>query len=170
MYGATKQLNEFMARKYATAYGMFVVGVRVSVVIGAGRKAGNVAPTMVAALPAVGQPVVIPFRPDQRALLIHVDDVAEIFARLCNAVRIRHPIYHTGGHTCTFSDEAYIVRSFIPEANISFATSPVDLPLVYLVDSTRLQEEFGFRHAPLEQSVLDVMNWTRRTSGLPPVA
>ena len=40
----------------------------------------------------------------------------------------------------------------------------------YLIDNTRLIQEFGLQYLPYRQRVLQIINDTRREAGLPPVA
>ena len=40
----------------------------------------------------------------------------------------------------------------------------------YLIDNSRLIQEFGLQYLPYRQRVLQIINDTRREAGLPPVA
>ena len=51
--------------------------------------------------PARGKPVKFPYKDTMRAP-IHVDEIAEIFARVVMKDKPAHAIYNTGGHTRFF--------------------------------------------------------------------
>jgi nucleoside-diphosphate-sugar epimerase len=122
-------------------------------------------------LPALGLPLRSPFKSSARFLVAYVEDIAEIFVRLTLAEKPQHSVYHTGGHPVTLGDLASLVREVLPEAEITFDDeNGRDGRLVYLVDSSRLRDEFGIAHRPLRQLVLDIIDGTRRIAGLPPVS
>ena len=51
---------------------------------------------------------------------IHVDEIAEIFARVVMKDKPAHAVYNTGGHTISLGEIADMVREFIPDAQITF--------------------------------------------------
>ena len=53
-------------------------------------------------------------------LPIHVDDISEIFVRVTLAESTQHPVYNSGGETISMGDLADLVKSFLPDAKISF--------------------------------------------------
>ena len=82
-YGVMKVLNEFMAQKYVRKHGISIVCTRPPVVFGHGRKRGSLlwAETFVS-LPAIGEPVSLPFPAATRDCWVYVDDCAEQLVRL----------------------------------------------------------------------------------------
>jgi len=46
-------------------------------------------------------------------LVIHVEDVAEIFTRLVLKTELSYDVYHRGGDMCTLKEMAKIVKEFI---------------------------------------------------------
>jgi len=64
---------------------------------------------------------------------------------------------------------AEIVRGFLPEARISFEheTGGRERSGNYLVDNSRLRQEFEVEYPPFRQRVLQIINDIRREEGLP---
>ena len=61
---------------------------------------------------------------------------------------------------------------FIPDAQISFEheTGGKEISGNYLIDNSRLIQEFALQYLPYRQRVLQIINDTRREAGLSPVA
>lgn len=169
-YCATKRLNEYMAGKYSENYGMEIVGLRVSIVYGHGRERGlTVWSSHFASNPAVGKQVVLNYRPEQKCNIVSVDDVAEMFTRLVLADHIEHLIYMSGGHTVTLNELADIVKELIPSAEIVFRPTGREIPLIYMIDGSRFEKEFGFKHTPLREGIKEHVNKAREAAGLEPL-
>jgi hypothetical protein len=64
------------------------------------------------------------------------------------------------------------VREFVPDAQITFQheTGGKASSGNYLIDNTRLVQEFGVQYLPYRQRVLQIINDIRREVGLPTVA
>ena len=62
-----------------------------------------------------------------------------------------------------------MVREFIPDARITFEheTGGKERSGNYLVDNSRLRQEFEVEYPPLRQRVLEIINDIRRDEGLP---
>ena len=80
-----------------------------------------------------------------------------------------HGIYNTGGQTISLGELADIVREFLPEAQITFDkdTGGRELSGNYMIDNTRLVQEFGMQYRPYRERVLQIINDIRREEGLP---
>lgn len=166
-YSATKRLNEYMASRYSENYGMKIAGIRASIVYGHGRERGlTVWSSHFASNPAVGKKMVFRYRPDQKVNLVHIDDIAEMFVRLLLADRIEHLVYLSGGHEVTLCELAGIVKELIPTADIVFEPSGREIPLIYRIDSSRFQHEFGYEHTPLREGIKRHINEARQAYGL----
>ena len=102
---------------------------------------------------------------------IHVDDIAEVFARVVMADSPRFPLYNSGGTTISMGEIAEIVRGFLPDARITFENETGGRALSgnFLIDISRLVEEFGVQYPPYRQRVLEIVNDVRREAGLPAV-
>jgi nucleoside-diphosphate-sugar epimerase len=103
-------------------------------------------------------------------LLIHVEDIAEVFTRVLLADAPRYDLYNSGGVPVSLGELADIVREFLPDAQITFAQEDDrEESGNYLVDNSRLCKEFGIEYPPLRVRVLEVINDVRRQTGLPPL-
>ena len=119
---------------------------------------------------ARGKPVHLP-RKGLMRLLIHVEDIAEVFTRVLLADAPRHALYNSGGIPASLGELADVVRGFIPDAQITFAQDGGrEESGNYLVDWTRLATEFGIEYPGLHTRVLEIINDVRRQEGLPLVA
>jgi nucleoside-diphosphate-sugar epimerase len=169
-YAMHKIFNEFQARKYIKNYGMSITGVRPANVTGPDKVRGSTDHVQLMVDAARGKPVHLPKKGLMR-LLIHVDDMAEVFARVLLADAPRHALYNSGGIPVSLGELADIVRQFLPDAQISFADQGGrEESGNYLVDWSRLAQEFGVEYPGLHTRVLDVINDVRRQEGLPLVA
>jgi nucleoside-diphosphate-sugar epimerase len=166
-YAMHKIFNEFQARKYIKTYGMSIVGVRPANVTGPDKVRGSVDHVQIMTEAARGRPVHLPHQGMMR-LLIHVEDIAEVFTRVLLAEAPRHSLYNSGGIPVSLGELADIVRGFLPDAQITFASEGGrEESGNYLVDWSRLAKEFGIEYPGLHTRVLEVINDVRRAEGLP---
>src|SRR5437762_10332230 len=169
-YAMHKMFNEFQAKKYIKNYGMSIIGVRPANVTGPDKVRGSVDHVQIMTDAARGKPVHLPNKGMMR-LLVHVDDMAEIFMRILLAEAPRHHLYNSGGIPVSLGELADIVRQFLPDAQITFAEEGGrEESGNYLVDWSRLAKEFGIEYPGLHTRVLEVINDVRRQEELPPVA
>jgi nucleoside-diphosphate-sugar epimerase len=169
-YAMHKIINEFQARKYIKNYGMSITGVRPANVTGPDKVRGSTDHVLIMTEAARGKPVHLPHKGLMR-LLVHVEDMAEVFARVLLADAPRHPLYNSGGVPVSLGELADLVRGFLPEAQITFDhDGGREESGNYLVDNRRLGEEFGIEYPGLHTRVLEVINDVRRAEGLPLVA
>jgi nucleoside-diphosphate-sugar epimerase len=168
-YAMHKIINEFQAKKYIKNYGMSIVGVRPANVTGPDKVRGSVDHVQIMVDAARGRPVHLPNKGMMRTL-IHVEDIAEVFARVLLAEAPRHSLYNSGGIPVSLGELADIVRGFIPDAKITFTNEGGrEESGNYLVDWSRLAKEFGIEYPGLHTRVLEVLNEVRQQEGLPPV-
>jgi len=168
IYAASKIFNEHQAEWYNRAYGMAITGIRPANVTGPDKVRGSMDHVLCVTQPARGQPVQFPFR-DAMRLPLHVDDIAEIFARVTLAGTSRYPVYNSGGETISLGELADLVRRYLPEAQVTFEKDEGGRAASgnYMMDNTRLREEFEYSLAPFPQRVLEIINDIRREEGLP---
>ena len=166
VYGMTKLANDVSARAYRDRFGLDLRGVRIATVFGHGRVTGmtGMIGGLLASLPAVGEPVSLPFHPDEKSAMIHAEDAAEIFVRIALSGSLRHHVYHSGGHLASVGEMAGIVRGYLPDARIDLGDRFV--PHVYLVDNSRMLADVGYELAPLRVRVLEHINDARQEAGL----
>jgi nucleoside-diphosphate-sugar epimerase len=165
-YAMHKIFNEFQARKYIKNYSMSITGVRPANVTGPDKVRGSVDHVQIMVDAARGQPVHLPKKGLMR-LLIHVEDIAEVFARVLLSDAPRYELYNSGGIPVSLGELADIVRGFLPDAQITFAEEGGrEESGNYLVDWSRLAKEFGIEYPGLHTRVLEVINDVRRHEGL----
>jgi nucleoside-diphosphate-sugar epimerase len=170
-YAMHKIFNEWQARDYNEKYGMMITAVRPANVTGPDKVRGSVDHVNIITQPAQGKPISFPYK-DAMRCPIHVDDIAEVFTRVLLAEKPGHAVYNSGGIAISLGEIADIVREFIPDARISFdheaggkATSGN-----YLIDNSRLVQEFGVQYLPYRQRVLQIINDIRREVGQPTIS
>jgi nucleoside-diphosphate-sugar epimerase len=168
-YAVHKIFNEYQARQFIRNYKMSITGVRPANVTGPDKVRGSTDHVLLMTEAARGKPVHLP-RKGLMRLLIHVEDIAEVFIRVLLADAPRYDLYNSGGTPVSLGELADIVREFLPDAQITFAQEGGrEESGNYLVDNSRLSKEFGIEYPPLRVRVLEVINDVRRQEGLPPV-
>jgi UDP-glucose 4-epimerase len=166
-YAVMKLLNEHMGRRYVARNGASIVCTRPPVVFGHGRKRSAVMwAEHFASKPAVGQPVTLPFSPDSRDTWIYKDDCAEQLIRLALKPTLTHFAYNSGGQCVSAAELAAIVKRWLPDAQINFASNGTSTPLIDNQDGTRLVREIDFVPRPLEEGVRAHINEARASAGL----
>jgi nucleoside-diphosphate-sugar epimerase len=170
-YAMHKIFNEWQAQDYREKHGLDITAIRPANVTGNDKIVGSVDHVKIITFPARGEPISFPFR-DAMRCPIHVDEVAEIFARVIMADRPTHWVYNTGGIAISLGEIADLVREYLPDAKISFGkdTGGNEISGNYLIDNTRLVQEFGVQYRPYRERVLQIINEVRREAGLPAIA
>jgi nucleoside-diphosphate-sugar epimerase len=170
-YAMHKIFNEWQAQDYREKHGMEITAIRPANVTGNDKIVGSVDHVFCITDPARGKPVSFPYK-DAMRCPIHVDEIAEIFARVIMTDKPQHWIYNTGGIAISLGEIANIVREFLPDAKITFdkETGGKELSGNYLIDNSRLVQEFGVQYRPYRERVLQIINEVRREEGLPLVS
>jgi len=169
-YAMHKRFNEFQAQQFNQVYGMSITGIRPANVTGPDKVRGSTDHVQCLTLPASGQPVSFP-KAGLMRLPVHVDDVAEAFVRVTMVDKSAYPIYNSGGHPISLGDLAAIVKKYLPDAQITFASQDgKEDSGNYLADNSRLLGEFELEYPPFEQRVLQIINEVRSNEGLPLVS
>lgn len=168
-YSAAKAINELLTAKLAAHHGTEVCHVRLSIVFGHGREHGFTTwASDIGSAPALGEPMTIPFRPDQRSSLIYVDDAANALVTAVHAERPGHTVYNSGGHTVSTTELAEAVTAIEPTVEISVDPAAEPQPFVSRVSGTRARSDLGFRLTPLKTALRQHMDAARAASGLVP--
>ena len=169
-YAVSKFYNEHQAQWYNDAFDMQITGVRPANVMGTDKIYGSTEHVRCVVLPARGEPVRFPYR-DNMYCVIHVEDTAEILVKVTLAEVTQHSIYNSGGTSISLGGLAEMVRGFLPEADISFDMDEggKETSFIYMMDNTRLREEFDVTLPPLEERVKEMINEVREREGLPVV-
>jgi nucleoside-diphosphate-sugar epimerase len=170
-YAVHKIFNECQAADYNEKHGMTITGIRPANVTGPDKVRGSVDHVNCVTQPARGKPVSFPHK-DAMRCPVHVDDIAEVFTRVLLADKPRHSVYNTGGTAISLGELADIVRAYLPEARITFEkeTGGKAISGNYLIDNTRLIEEFRIQYRPFRQRVLQIINEVRAQEDLSPIA
>ena len=150
---------------------MTITCIRPANVTGPDKKFGSIDHVNCMCQPARGQSVIFPHA-DAMRCVIHVEDMAEVFARVLLADKPKHEIYNSGGAMVSLGELAALVREFLPEADIRFEADAGGRAISgnYLIDNSRVIEEFGVQYAPLRQRVKEVVNDIRASEGQLPLA
>lgn len=169
-YAKHKIVNEWQAQDYSEKFGMLITGVRPANVTGPDKVRGSVDHVNIITEPARGNAITLPFK-DAMRCPIHVDDIAEVFARVLVSEKPIHRIYNSGGVAISLGEIADIVRSYLPTAKIHFdkESGGKEVSGNYMIDNTRLLTEFGVQYRPYRDRVLQIINDIRRDNRLPPV-
>jgi len=167
-YAVNKTINEWQALDYRRNYGMTITCIRPANVTGPDKKFGSIDHVNCMCQPARGASVTFPHADTMRCV-IHVEDMAEVFARVIMADKPSRETYNSGGVTVSIGELAAMVKEFLPDADIRFGaeTGGRETSGNFMIDNTRLVEEFGVQYAPLRQRVREVINDIRRGEGLP---
>ena len=170
-YAMHKIFNEWQAQDYRDKHGMEITAIRPANVTGPDKIVGSVDHVFCITTPARGKPVKFPFK-DAMRCPIHVDEVAEIFARVIMKDKPDNWVSNTGGQAISLGELAQIVREFLPNAENTFdkEVGGKELSGNYLIDNTRLVQEFGVQYRPYRERVLQIINDIRREEGLPLVS
>ena len=170
-YAMHKIFNEWQAQDYREKFGIEITAIRPANVTGPDKIVGSVDHVKCITFPARGERISFPYK-DAMRCPIHVDDIAEVFARVLLTDKPKHWIYNTGGTAISLGDLAEMVREFIPDARIEFEheTGGRESSGNYLIDNTRLVQEFGVQYLPYRQRVLQIINEVRKEQGQPPLA
>jgi len=166
-YAMHKIFNEWQAQDYREKHGLDITAIRPANVTGNDKIVGSVDHVKCITFPARGQPISFPFK-DAMRCPVHVDEVAEIFARVIMEDKPKHWIYSTGGIGISLGEIADLVHEFLPDAKITFdkETGGKELSGNYLIDNSRLVQEFGVQYRPYRERVLQIINEVRREEGL----
>jgi nucleoside-diphosphate-sugar epimerase len=170
-YAMHKIFNEWQAEDYADKYDLSITGIRPTNVTGPDKVRGSIDHVNCITQPARGNPVRFEYA-DFMRLPIHVDDITEVFQRVLMADSPKHAIYNSGGTSISMGDIADIVRGYLPDADIAFEheTGGYEKSSNFLMDNSRLVEEFGVQYRPYRERVLQIINDVRRDEGLPEVS
>jgi nucleoside-diphosphate-sugar epimerase len=169
-YGSHKAFNEFQAKDYIDKHGMTITAIRPANVTGPDKVRGSVDHVNIITRPARGEAISFPFA-DAMRCPIHVDDIAEVFVRVLMTDKPRHAVYNSGGQPISLAEIADIVRGYLPDAKITFdkQTGGKESSGNWLIDNTRLVQEFGVQYRPYRERVLQIINDCRADSGQPPI-
>jgi nucleoside-diphosphate-sugar epimerase len=171
VYGATKSMNEFMARHYHEAFGVESVGFRFTVVYGAWRMRGALAYRLGHELlekPAHGESARVPAS-DTLINWQHVEDAAQaVLLALRQSGPVGCRVFNTGGEVLRVRDAVAVVQRLLPQARIE--VEPGAVPGLARLSIERVTKELGYRaRYDFAAGARQTIDEYRRRQGLPPV-
>ncbi len=171
-YAVCKKYAEILAQDYTWQYGMNFTALRPTIGYGHGGRSPAQYWSDMPSFCAVGKPFSMEGDGEGLSSLVYADDVAEFTKRAVMAERSPYPVYNVGGPPTSPRQMARVVRTYLPEADITFGTGRMTDPegksgLPWLVSGQRAKEDFGFECLPLDVAVLRHINDARLESGMP---
>jgi UDP-glucose 4-epimerase len=162
LYGSCKSLCETLARRAFEIDGLDTVGVRLSVVYGAGRLRGYMSyPSHIIRSAAAGEPIDIPWG-RQRVHWQYVEEVADLVAALlASDVAGCGRTYNAPGDSRSWADFGALLKRSRPGLNVSVgdAVDPVLADVVDDYDANALEVDYGYAMGwPLERAVPEALN------------
>ena len=151
LYGAAKLYVEQLGEAYRQAYGLEFISLRIARVVGPGARSATSAwrseifERLGTATPAE---IEIPYAEAERILLIHVEDVAEMFLKLVQVQRAAHGIYNAACESLVVGD----LRRELERLNRRLSVKLGGRAVVgnpRQVDWSRIAGEFGVRVVPM---------------------
>ena len=164
LYGLMKLLNNGMAERYAKTFGLEIVKVHSTAVIGPGNTAFS---RQMIQMPALGKPGFANRPSAAPRNIVGVADIAQLYTKLALADRVMHDTYMGTGPSPTGNDLAGIVKKYLPDAEITFNEN-ARVP-AWNFDNSRAVKEFDWKIQSVDEMVLDEINGTRKAAGLSPV-
>jgi nucleoside-diphosphate-sugar epimerase len=162
-YAVHKVFNEWQAKDYREKHGMCITGIRIAHAAGTDKAIGAVDHIECIVGPARGKAVEFNYRDTMRCL-VHVDEIAELFARVAMKQRPAHVMYNSGGQTTSMGELAEMVRAVIPDARIAFRQEAggKEFCVAYMFDNDRAVQEFGIAYRPYADRVREMVESVRR--------
>lgn len=171
LYGASKSLCEVLARQMAVADDLDIVGLRLSVVYGAGRRRGYMTyPSALMRDAAMNPSVTVRFG-DQRLHWQYVEEVADMcLAALTSARPGGGQVYNGFGDCRSWRDAAHILAALRPHLKVS-VLDEVDKALVGVIEDYQTNDfvrDYG-QHPKwtLESGIEDTLRTYKSMAGQP---
>lgn len=161
LYGLMKLLNNGLAERYAKTFGVQIVKVHSTAVIGPGNTAFS---RQMIQQPALGKPGHANWPSAAPRNIVGVADIAELYTKIATAAQVQHDTYMGTGPAPTGREIADIVIKYLPDAAITF-DEKARVP-AWNFDNSRAVTEFGWKIQSVEEMVLDEINGTREAAGL----
>jgi nucleoside-diphosphate-sugar epimerase len=164
LYGLMKLLNNGLAERYAKTFGIQIVKVHSTAVIGPDNTAFS---RQMIQQPALGKPGYANWPSADPRNIVGVADIAQLYTKIALAGEVRHDTYMGTGPAPTGRAIADIVIKYLPDAEITF-DERARVP-AWNFDNSRAVKEFHWKIQSVEEMILDEINGTREAAGLVPV-
>jgi nucleoside-diphosphate-sugar epimerase len=161
LYGLMKLLNNGLAERYAKTFGIRIVKVHSTAVIGPGNTAFS---RQMIQQPALGKPGYANWPSSAPRNIVGVADMAQLYTKIALADEVKHDTYMGTGPSPTGRKIADIVIKYLPRAEITF-DEKARVP-AWNFDNSRAVKEFSWKIQSVEEMVLDEINGTRQAAGL----
>jgi nucleoside-diphosphate-sugar epimerase len=151
LYGTAKLYIEQLGRAYRECYGLDFVSLRIGRVVGPGANSTTSAwRSEIFELLNSDHPAEIglPYRSSEKLLVIHVEDVTQMFLALLSASRTEHSVYNAPCSAVVVEDLKRTVENLNSKLTVrageaTLAGNPQAL------DFSRFQKEFDFEAVPV---------------------
>lgn len=170
VYGSCKSLCEQLARTYRDEVGVDSIGLRLTVVYGAGRLRGYMSfPSQLIRDCAAGDPITIAF-PSQEMSWQYVEDVAGSILASLDAAHGRASIaYNTYGDVRTFADAASVLARLAPDVEIHYGDGSESSALEGVAtayDDSAFRSEVGYEpRFPMDRGIEETFAAYQRLGG-----
>jgi nucleoside-diphosphate-sugar epimerase len=162
VYGVTKLFCEMMGEQYREQYGLSILGVRLPIIFGAGKKGGSRSShyNELIEKSSAGEPVSVRAVKEEKFNIQYVKDSAKALVCGCLADLNKGGVYNSGGAIITMEEYVQAIKNVFPGANITL----VDDPAASIIDDTCIDsrlaaKEIGFEpDFTLEQGIKDHMS------------
>lgn len=159
VYGITKLFNELMAMQYNKLYGLSIIGVRLSIIFGAGKKGQSRSSAFndLIEKSVFGTPIEVGAVQGEKFCIQYVKDSAKAIVCGCLAGPDKGGIYNTGGTSVTMWEYAQAIKNVLPDAKITVKEDPEAAQLDdTCINSSLAAKEIGFiPDYTLEQGIKD---------------
>jgi len=150
-YGSAKKSVEELGQALREIGSMDFVSLRIGRVLGPGSNSvtsawrSEIFELLKSEHPAE---IFIPYRPSERILVVHVDDVAEMLLALLSASRTEHAIYNAPCESILVGDLKRMVESLNPKLTVRLGDGrPMGNP--QMLDFSRFQKEYAVETIPI---------------------
>ncbi|MFC6732779.1 NAD(P)-dependent oxidoreductase [Haladaptatus sp. DYSN1] len=171
LYGATKAYNEHQAKVYLEEFGVSHVALRPTVAYGPYRETGGSAfLAQMIERPALGKSFAVEYG-DQIIDWQYVRDIAQAFrlAAFAPDEDLSQRVYNVRGQLATIREAADVVKTVIPDADLSVSDEG-ELPWTQVLDMTKAQQDLGYDpEYDLETGIREYVNVLREEEGLEPL-
>ena len=158
VYGVTKAFDEMMGQEYSSVYGLNIVGVRLALIYGPGKKAGSKTSGWNDLIECSinGEPITQSRLSDRKVSINYAKDSSEAAVCAITATNPPSGTYNCTGHCVTAAEFCDAVRRVIPKANITLVDDGAKPATFGRYDTRRARERLGYEPVySLEQGIED---------------
>jgi UDP-glucose 4-epimerase len=126
VYGVTKLFCEMMGEQYCNLYDMNIIGVRLPIIFGAGKKGGSRSSfyNELIEKSVNGEPASVTANCSEKFNIQYVKDSAKAVVCGCLADSAEKGVYNTGGSIVTMEGYVQAIKNVLPKANITIINDP----------------------------------------------